>query len=157
MAGHLFKGNALCPVSLGGRMILPAFTRDTLTGRASSNRMLIGIHETDACLVAFDRGELEEIEDDCRRRRIAEEGSAPNQNHIRLRRIFGFMEDVEVRDSGRFRLPALLRRRAQIGDAVLVIGTGGAFELWDPQTALDSGDPGLCELVAFRLELQQAA
>lgn len=157
MVEHLFTGSALCAVSLDGRMTLPAFVRTTLAHRASSRRMLIGIHETDSCLVAFDPGELVELRSDCRRRRIAEEGSAPHQNHIRLRRIFGFMDEVEVRDSGRFLLPAILRRRTVIGEAVLVIGTGGSFELWDPQTALDAGDPDLCELGAFRLELLKAA
>ena len=63
-----------------------------------------------------------EYQSDCRRRRIAEEGSTPRQSYDRLRRIFGFMEEVEIGASGRFRLPSILRRRAGIGDAVLVLG-----------------------------------
>lgn len=157
MIEPLFTGSAMCSVSPDGRMTLPPFARATLANRASSGRMLIGVHEADACLVAFDRGELGELQADCRRRRIAEEGSTPQQSYNRLRRIFGFMEEVEIGASGRIRIPSLLRRRAGIGDAVLVLGTGAAFELWNPQAALDAGDPDLCELVAFRLDLQQAA
>ena len=157
MIEHLFIGNALCPIGAGGRMTLPAFVRTTLSLRASARRMFVGLHEADTCLVAFDPGELAELRSDCRRRRIAEEGFAQDQSHMRLRRIFGMMDDVWVRDSGRIVLSPMLQRRARIENAVLVIGTGGSFELWNPQLALDAGDPDLRELAAFHLELKQAA
>jgi DNA-binding transcriptional regulator/RsmH inhibitor MraZ len=51
----------------------------------------------------------------------------------------------------------MLRCRAGISDSALVIGTGGAFEMWSPQVALQGDDPDLRALAAHLLEFQQAA
>jgi DNA-binding transcriptional regulator/RsmH inhibitor MraZ len=40
---------------------------------------------------------------------------------------------------------------------IRVIGVGGAFEIWDPQAALDQDDPDLREIAAFHLDAQDAA
>jgi MraZ protein len=156
MVEHLFKGNHFCAVDQAGRMMLPEFARRTLALRLSSSRILLGVHETEPCLVAFDSAELAEVRSDCQRRRMAE-CATPHQHSFLLRRLFGFMSEVDVRASGRFEIPAILRRRGRIGDAVLVIGTGAALELWNPQVALESGDPDLRELTEFHLDTRIAA
>lgn len=157
MIEHLFTGNDICPVARSGQMNLPPFVRATLSLRASARRIFLGLHETDQCLVGFDPGELTELRSECRRRHIAEESLLPDQHNVRLRRIFGSMDDLWVRASGRFEIPLGLRRRARIGDAVLVVGTGATFELWSPQVALEAGDAETRELAAFHLEFRQAA
>jgi MraZ protein len=157
MNNQLFMGNSLCQVNREGRMTLPASIRATLAHRTATRSFLISSHEVDACLVAFDGDRALELQADCHRRRIADEASAPHASHARHRRIFGFMVDVSVHDSGRFMLPRMLRCRAAISDCALVIGTGGAFEMWSPQVALQGDDPDLRALAAHLLEFQQAA
>jgi DNA-binding transcriptional regulator/RsmH inhibitor MraZ len=51
----------------------------------------------------------------------------------------------------------MMRRRARIGGQALVIGVGGAFEIWDAQAALDQADSDLREIAAFHLDEQYAA
>jgi MraZ protein len=157
MTNRFFRGNSLCLVNRDGRMTLPTSIRATLARRTAAPSFLISSHEVDACLVAFDGDEAVKLQADCHRRRIADEASAPRASHARNRRIFGFMVDVSVHDSGRFMLPQLLRYRAGISDSALVIGTGAAFEIWSPQVALRGDDPELRAVAAYLLEFQQAA
>lgn len=157
MSEHLFIGNAICAVDAKGAMVLPAFVRATLARRTDARLILIGSHATDRCLVAYDPAHARTLASDCRRRRIAEEATAPNDHHVRERRIFGFVEQVGFDSRGAAMLPPMMRRRARIDDTALVIGTGGAFEIWSPQLALESDDPDLRELAAFHLDYQQAA
>ena len=138
-------------------MTLPSFVRETLCQRSSASRVFIGLHETDMCLVGYNLGELAVLRSDCRRRHIAEEGLSPDHNDMRLRRVFGSMEEIWVRDSGRVDIPTALRKRAQIGAATLIIGTGASFELWDPQAALEAGDTNLREYAAFHMQRRNAA
>jgi hypothetical protein len=46
----------------------------------------------------------------------------------------------------------MTRRRGRIGAAALVVGTGGSFEIWNPEIARDSGDGELKRLAMFVLE-----
>ncbi len=147
--GHPFMGNALCGVGVGGKLVLPPFVRAGLARRFDSDRILIGIHEKDSCLIAYDRGFAEALAADAERRRIAEEASDPCAHHARARRLFGFVAEAEVDARGRIALPPMMRRRAGIESEALLVGIGGAFEIWSPEAALGAGDPVLADLVAF--------
>jgi DNA-binding transcriptional regulator/RsmH inhibitor MraZ len=154
---HLFSGSALCAVHAGGGLILPTFVRTTLGRRTEARSFLVGSHERDPCLVAYDRSYASILHQDSERRRIAEERDAPEASARRLRRIFGFVEEIGFGDDGAVVVPAMMRRRARIGARALVIGVGGAFEIWDAQAALDQADPDLREIAAFHLDAQDAA
>lgn len=157
MIDHLFTGSALCAVNASGTLILPAFVRMTLGRRTDDRAFLLGSHAHDPCLLAYDRSYARILHLDCERRRIAEEQAAPEASARRLRRIFGFVEELGFGDDGAVVLPPMMRRRARIGAQALVIGVGGAFEIWDAQAALDQGDPDLREIAAFHLDEQHAA
>jgi MraZ protein len=157
MIDHLFSGSALRCVNAGGILVLPAFVRATLGRRTDCRAFLIGSHERDPCLVAYDAGFARILHQDSERRRIAEEAEAPEASARRLRRIFGFVEEIGFGEDGAVVLPPMMRRRARIGAEALVIGVGGAFEIWDAQMALDQGDLDLRELAAFHLGERHAA
>ena len=88
------------------------------------------------------------------RRRLREEslGLAPAGHHQRARRTFGAAESASYDADGRIVLPPMARRRGRIGAAALVVGTGGSFEIWNPEIARDSGDGELRQLAMFALE-----
>ena len=157
MGFHLFIGNALCAVDAAGALILPAFVRGTLSRRSDAGMIFAGTHEKDACLIAYDLGFVRSLAIDFTRRRIAEEAAAPLAHHARARRTFGLVEELLLDAGGSIRLPAILQRRARIDRIALIVGTGDAFEIWNPDLALESGDSGLRDLAAFHLEIQQAA
>jgi hypothetical protein len=45
----------------------------------------------------------------------------------------------------------MVRRMGRIEGLALFVGTGGAFEIWNPELAAASGDPALAELARWRL------
>jgi DNA-binding transcriptional regulator/RsmH inhibitor MraZ len=157
VAHHLFTGNALCGVDRAGRLILPGFVRATLARRSDRPAILVGAHESDCCLVGYDTDFVAVVAEDCRRRRLIEESASPGAHHARSRRIFGLLEEAGLDKSGAVRLSPMMLRRARVTDLALVLGTGDVFEIWSPSVALESDDPGLADLAAFHLEIQQAA
>jgi MraZ protein len=51
-------------------------------------------------------------------------------------------------------IPAMMRRKGQIGDRVLFVGTGSGFEIWNPQLACEAGDPALREIAEYRIGME---
>lgn len=157
MTDHPFIGNAYCAVDAAGRLALPAFVRSALSRRADARLLFVGCHDSDPCLIGYDRSFARTMAFDCRRQRLRTDAGAEGLWHARVRRAFGFVEQIELDSRGKVMLPPMMLRRARIERGALVIGTGGAFEIWNPLRALEAGDPDLSELAAFHLDLRQAA
>jgi MraZ protein len=151
---HLFNGSALNAVDAKGRLSVPAFIRGVVERRSDARAIVIGSHEVDPCLTAYDRGYARILHQENERRRLQEEagGGDAASHYARARRTFGAVEDVPYDPSGRILLPPLMRRKGKIEDLALFVGVGGTFEIWNPYLALESGDEDLRELAAFRLE-----
>lgn len=151
---HLFNGSALNAVDAKGRLSVPAFIRGVIERRSDAKAVVVGAHEVDPCLTAYDRGYARILHAENERRRLLEEskGAEASDHFARARRTFGITEDVPYDTSGRIILPPMMRRKGKIEDLALFVGTGGTFEIWNPYLALESGDEGLRELAAYRLE-----
>jgi len=149
---HLFNGNALNAVDAKGRLSVPAFIRSVIERRSDAKVIILGGHEADLCLTGYDRNYARILHGENERRRLNEESEDPKAHFARARRTFGITEEAPYDTSGRIILPPMMRRKGQIEDLALFIGVGGTFEIWNPQVALTSGDPGLMELAAYRLE-----
>jgi len=151
---HLFNGSALTAVDAKGRLSVPAFIRGVIERRSDAKAVVIGAHEVDPCLTAYDRGYARILHAENERRRLSEEavGGSAEAHYARARRTFGLTEDVPYDSSGRIILPPMMRRKGQIEDLALFVGVGGTFEIWNPHVALKAGDADLRELAAYRLE-----
>lgn len=152
---HLFNGSALNAVDAKGRLSIPAFIRSVVERRSDAKAVVIGAHEVDPCLTAYDRGFARQIHIENERRRLNEEsktGSGDNNHFRRARRTFGLTEDVPYDPSGRIIMPPMMRRKGRIEDLALFVGVGGTFEIWNPFVAFEQGDEDLRELAAYRLE-----
>ena len=150
---HLFNGSALTAVDAKGRLSVPAFIRGVIERRSDARAVVIGAHEVDHCLTAYDRGYARILHAENERRRLKEENAGePAAHFARARRTFGLTEEVPYDSSGRIILPPMMRRKGQIEDLALFVGTGGTFEIWNPRLALESGDEDLRALAAYRLE-----
>ena len=151
---HLFNGSALTAVDVKGRLSVPAFIRGVIERRSDAKAVVIGAHEVDPCLTAYDRGYARNLYAENERRRLAEEDpTGRGEAHFaRARRTFGLTEEVPYDSSGRIILPPMMRRKGRIEDLALFVGAGGTFEIWSPRIALESSDPDLKELAAWRLE-----
>ena len=151
---HLFNGSALSAVDAKGRLSVPSFIRGVVERRSDAKAIVIGVHESSPCLNAYDRGYARFLYNENERRRLAEEAAGGDlaAHHARARRTFGLTEDVPYDTSGRIILPPMMRRKGRIDDLALFVGTGGTFEIWNPQLALEGGDEELRDLAAYRLE-----
>lgn len=149
---HLFNGSALNAVDAKGRLSVPAFIRSVIERRSEAKAIIIGTHEVDPCLTAYDRNYARNLYVDNERRRLNEEGADPHAHFARARRTFGITEEVPYDSSGRIILPPMMRQKGRIHDLALFVGVGGTFEIWNPQLALESHDADLRELASYRLE-----
>ncbi len=149
---HLFNGSALNAVDAKGRLSVPAFIRQVIERRSDAKAIIIGAHEVDPCLTAYDRNYARNLHGENERRRLNEESADPRAHFARARRTFGITEEVPYDSSGRIVLPPMMRRKGRIEDLALFVGVGGTFEIWNPRLALESGDADLRELAAYRLE-----
>ena len=132
---------------------LPSFVRAALDRVGEPAAIMIGAHESDSCLSAFDQGFVPALFAEAERRRLLDESAGlPRElHHGRARRTFGLLEEAPFDRSGRVRLAGWMRRRAGIAGKALLVGTGPTFEIWDPDLALRSGDPALGELAGWHL------
>ena len=146
----LFSGAALEAVDERGVLTLPVFVLHALARRGDARRLLFAPHEADPCMTGYDPGYEAWLFAEVERRRLRDEtlGLSDENHHRRARRIFGSVEAAGIDEAGRVRLPPLARRRAGISRAALLIGAGGSFEIWNPDTARAAGDPELSKLAA---------
>jgi transcriptional regulator MraZ len=133
--GPLFGGSAIGAVGAGGRLRLPPFVLATLRRRSDGRRIVFGAHESDPCLSACEPA-----------------GRAALLGRDGARRLFGFSEEAEFDSAGRVALPPILLWKGRIGGRALFVGTGNMFEIWNPDLALETGEPVLRELAEYRLE-----
>ena len=67
---------------------------------------------------------------------------------------FAATEEVPYDSSGRILMPPMMRRKGEIGDLALFLGTGETFQIWNPELLLkDARIPDdLKDIARFRLE-----
>jgi MraZ protein len=149
---HLFGGSALAAIDAKGRVRVPRFVREVAERRSDAGFLVLGPHESDSCVTGYDPSWRRMLFADAERRRLQEEAAGGGaSHHSRARRAFGLTEQAEIDSGGRIALPPMIRRLGRIEDLALFVGTGGAFEIWNPHLAAESGDPALAELARWRL------
>lgn len=150
----LFMGNAVVGVGPGGRLSLPGFVSKALTRRGSDREIVLGMHEFEPCLIAFDPEYQRALHMDLERRRRLDESPAGQADYAsRARRLFASAVRIPVRENARIALPRPLALRAAISGEALILGAGGAIEIWSPDLAARSADPALRDLAAFAADI----
>src|SRR6185369_1421390 len=98
---------------------------------------------------AFLRGVLERL--------LEKEETSPDAQHEYQQRnlmAFAATEEVPYDSSGRILFPLMMRRKGQIGELALFLGTGETFQIWNPDLLLK--DPRIPEdlkdIARYRLE-----
>lgn len=117
----LFLGEYDHALDERGRVTLPRKIRQEL-----GEEQIILARGFDICIFGFDRESWE--------REAAKQLEAPvtDEKARAIRRyMFAGAEKVSVDKLGRILVPALLKEYANVREAVMVIGAGDHFELWD--------------------------
>lgn len=120
----MFRGVNALNLDNKGRLAIPTRYRDELA-RLANSRMVITV-DRDHSLLLYPLPEWEEIE-----RKLVKLPSFNVQARRLQRLLIGHATEVELDGNGRILLPPLLREFASLDKAVVMIGQGNKFEIWD--------------------------
>jgi len=157
---ELFRSYALNAIDTKGRVAIPAGLRAVIEKNSATKMLMLSKHESDPCLSGYDReysrilhSKLEKREDEDRAA-----GRVPSRHNIN-RMAFGLVEEIPFDGSGRFILPAFMRKKAGLEDLAFFLGAGDTFEVWNPHRLLEAEgvDEDVKEIVRFLLEEREAA
>ncbi|HWC56472.1 MAG TPA: division/cell wall cluster transcriptional repressor MraZ [Sphingomicrobium sp.] len=153
---HLFQGSALNAVDAKGRVSIPAFLRSVIERRGDARTIVLARHEAFPALSAYDPGYAALKHSKLERLLEKEETSAQAQLEYQQRNLMAFAatEEVPYDSSGRILMPPMMRRKGEIADLALFLGTGETFQIWNPELLLaDKRIPeDLKDIARFRLE-----
>ena len=136
---HLFQGSALNAVDGKGRVSIPSFLRSVIERRGDARTIVLAKHEAFPCLSAYDPAYAALKHAKLERLLEKEETSPDAQLEYQQRNLMAFAatEEVPYDSSGRILFPPMMRRKGQIGELALFLGTGETFQIWNPQLLLD--------------------
>ena len=120
----MFRGVAQLNLDSKGRLAVPSRFRDALITQASGH--LVVTADADRCLLIYPLPDWEPIE-----HKLMSLSSFNAQIRELQRRLVGYAEDVVMDATGRILVPPALRRYAQLDKAVVLVGQGHKFELWN--------------------------
>ncbi|MBJ6120626.1 division/cell wall cluster transcriptional repressor MraZ [Sphingomonas mollis] len=140
-----YQGDGIGLVDDKGRVAIPSALRATLAANApkadgkTGGTIIIGAHQKNRCLVAYDSGYLDILAERLDRRE-AENTSADGEYDYNIKRRAAAGEAVPFDGSGRFIMPAFPRFYAGIGEHAFFYGVLDYIEIWDPQTLIATED-----------------
>ena len=118
----MFRGITALNLDTKGRLAVPVRYRDQL----KSGQLVVTIDTDENCLLLYPDHEWEVIE------RKIEALPSLNTHSRRLQRLLiGHATDIKPDAQCRILLPPLLREYAGLQSAVILLGQGKKFELWD--------------------------
>ena len=120
----MFQGATQLNLDAKGRMAIPTRARDPLT-LGGSVKLVLTAHP-DGCLLLYPYPAWEPI-----RQKVMAFPSLDRQASLWKRLLVGFAEEVEPDAAGRLLVSPELRDFAHISRAVMFVGQGSHFEIWD--------------------------
>ena len=130
----MFRGVSTLNLDTKGRIAVPMKYRTELD-ETCTGQMIITISPSEKCLLMYTLPEWEVIE------RKLSKLSSMKKSTVRLQRLLiGHAADVEMDRQGRLLLPPPLRKFAELGKSVAMVGMGNKFELWDETRWNDKRD-----------------
>jgi MraZ protein len=152
----LFQGSALNAVDAKGRVSVPAFLRSVIERRGDSKTIVLAKHETFDCLSAYDPAYAALKHSKLERLFEKQEADPQAALDYQQRNLMAFAatEEVPYDSSGRIVMPPMMRRKGQVGDLALFLGTGETFQIWNPALFLqdDRIPADMKDIARYRLE-----
>ena len=123
----MFRGISQLNLYVKGRLAVPARHRDALLERCGGRLVITA--DADRCLLVYPLPDWELIQQKL-------EGLSNLDPRVRelQRRLIGFAVDVDMDGAGRVLISPALREYAQLDKAVVLVGQGKKFELWNKDT-----------------------
>jgi MraZ protein len=127
MGGAVFQGASQVNLDAKGRMAVPTRIRDPLT-QGGTVKLVLTAHP-DGCLLLYPTPAWEPI-----RAQVMAFPSLDRRFSLWKRLLVGFAQDVELDTAARLLISPELREFAHITRAVMLVGQGSHFEIWDLET-----------------------
>ena len=124
MGGAVFQGASQVNLDAKGRMAVPTRIRDPLT-QGGTVKLVLTAHP-DGCLLLYPTPAWEPI-----RAQVMAFPSLDRRFSLWKRLLVGFAQDVELDSAARLLISPELREFAHITRAVMLVGQGSHFEIWD--------------------------
>jgi MraZ protein len=124
MGGAVFQGASQVNLDAKGRMAVPTRIRDPLTQGGTVGLVLTA--HPDGCLLLYPTPAWEPI-----RARVMAFPSLDRQFSLWKRLLVGFAQSAELDTAGRLLIAPELRDFAHITRAVMLVGQGSHYEIWD--------------------------
>lgn len=140
-----YQGDGIGLVDDKGRVAIPAALRQTLTANSpkadgkTGGTVVIGIHQKNRCLVAYDPGYLDVLTAKLEKRE-SENTAADGELDYNIKRSAASGEAVPFDGSGRFIMPSFARFYARIHAHAFFYGVLDYIEIWDPRTLIETSD-----------------
>ena len=140
-----YQGDGIGLVDDKGRVAIPAALRQALSANAPKadgkhgGTVVIGAHQKNKCLVAYDPGYLDVLTSKLEKRE-AEHTAEDGELDYNIKRRAASGEAVPFDGSGRFIMPAFPRFYAGIGPHAFFYGVLDYIEIWDPKTLVETGE-----------------
>lgn len=123
----MFRGVNALHLDAKGRLAVPTRYRDTLARHCDGN-MVVTV-DRDHCLLLYPLPDWEEIE-----RKLVKLPSFNKQARRLQRLLMGHATECQLDGAGRILIPPPLREFAALNKAVVLIGQGNKFEIWDEES-----------------------
>lgn len=124
----MFRGANPITLDVKGRLAMPTRFREQIAVR-SQGRLVATVDRSDRCLLLYPYPDWEEIE----RKLMALPTLNPAVRRLQ-RLMIGHATELDLDGSGRVLIPPPLREYAGLSRAVMLIGQGARFELWDEKS-----------------------
>jgi MraZ protein len=132
---ELFYGFSLQSVDDKGRVAIPADLRETLDVNSPAKQVLVTRHPTLPCLVCYDAGWAQELNDRLNDLARAAKAEGRPFDEAAERRVLR-AEKATYDANGRFVVPSFERDRAGIGKWAFFVGDSDTFQIWAPEVLL---------------------
>ncbi|MDO7842026.1 division/cell wall cluster transcriptional repressor MraZ [Sphingomonas immobilis] len=136
-----YQGDGFGLVDDKGRVAIPSSLRSSLAQNAprpdgkDGGTVIIGVHQKNKCLVAYDPGFLKVLTSRLDAREAANTSDDGEFNY-NIKRGAAQGEALPFDGSGRFIMPGFPRFHANIAEHAFFYGVIDYFEIWDPKTLL---------------------
>lgn len=122
----MFRGISQLNLDVKGRLAVPARHRDALLERCAGHLVITA--DADRCLLVYPLPDWELIQ-----QRLESLSNLDPRVRELQRRLIGFAVDVDMDGAGRVLISPALREYAQLDKAVVLVGQGKKFELWNKE------------------------
>ncbi len=122
----MFRGTSSLTLDNKGRLIVPSRHRDALIERCGGHLVITA--DADRCLLVYPLPEWEVIQE-----KLDRISNLDARVRELQRRLIGFAVDTEMDSAGRLLISPELRKYAELGSKVALVGQGKKFELWNQE------------------------